>query len=377
MSAQTSPLAILDLSPISAGSTAAQALRNTLDLARRAEELGYRRYWLAEHHFAAVASSAPAVLAGQVLAATESIIVGAGAVQIGQRTAASVAAEWGTLDALYPGRVDLGLGRSGHRLDDYRRALQRELHRPATVEPRLPLRIVEGVVLPELRDLRSNLESPRAAIGLALLTPPGPAPDYGEQVGQVLDLLAGNFRPDELAEPLQLTPGEGGSLRVWSLGSSPSGSAPIAGRFGLPFVANYHLAPGQTLETVQAYRDSFQPGVLTEPYVAVSADVLAADTEEEAQRIGRSFVPWLDSVSKGHGAIPVPAPDDVDEFDGSLLDRHSDRLATRFVGTAELVVERLAALRALTGADELLLTTLTHSHADRLRSYELISRAWS
>lgn len=368
-------LGVLDLVPIRSGGTARQALVEAAELARHAEESGYRRYWLAEHHFAALASAAPAVVAAHVLSATERIRVGAGAVQLGQRVAARVAEEWGTLAALHPGRVDLGLGRSGDRAEKYREALSRAPVRAAVPVDEHP--VVDGVVLPEPRDLRGLVDSPRAATGLALLSPPGEVPDYAHQVRQILSLLDGTYTPDGLDAPLHLTPGEGTDLRPWILGNSPGASARLAGRLGLPFAANYHLAPGQTVQTVRAYREAFLPGVLEQPYLAVSADVLAADTGDEARHLAKPFLPWVDAVARGAGAIPVPDPDGVAaDTVRELTARHSARVATRFVGTAAEVTARLRALADLTGADELILTTLAHRHEDRVRSHRSIAAAW-
>ncbi|MFW0788526.1 LLM class flavin-dependent oxidoreductase [Gordonia sp. CPCC 205333] len=368
-------LGILDLVPIRAGGTAREALENAADLARSAEQSGYRRYWLAEHHFASLASSAPAVVAAHVLSATSTIRVGAGAVQLSQRVAARVAEEWGTLATLHPGRVDLGLGRSSGRADQYREALTRT-PTPAVV-PVADHPVVDGVVLPKPRDLRELVDSARIKTGLAVITPPGDVPDYATQVREILALLAGRFTPEGLDSPLHLTPGEGSDLLPWILGNSPGASAQLAGRLGLPFVANYHLAPGHTVQTVAAYREAFEPGVLDTPYLVVSADVLAAESSGDAHRLARSFLPWLDSVSRGVGAIEIPDADDVAASEVERLTaRHSARVATRFVGDPDDVVGRLAALAALTEADELILTTLTHRHDDRVRSHRLIADAW-
>ncbi|MFD4367083.1 LLM class flavin-dependent oxidoreductase [Rhodococcus sp. NPDC058521] len=368
-------LGVLDLVPIRKGGTARQALDEAVDLARRVEEFGYRRYWVAEHHFSALASAAPAIVAAQVLSATERIRVGAGAVQLSQRVAARVAEEWGTLSTLHPGRVDLGLGRSAGRADQYREALNRAPVETAVGVDEHP--VVDGVVIPEPRDLRGLVDSARAAAGLALIAPPGDVPDYPSQVQQILSLRDGTFTPEGLVAPLHLTPGEGTDLLPWILGNSPGISAQLAGQLGLPFVANYHLAPGTTIQTAHAYRDAFTPGVLETPYLAVSADVLAAATEDEARRQAKPFLPWVDSVARGAGAIPVPGPDDVSAAAiRDLTARHSARVATRFVGTATRVTNRLRALADLTGADELIVTTLAHRHEDRVRSHQLIASAW-
>lgn len=377
-------LSVLDLVPIRDGSDARQALADSTELARRVEEFGYGRIWLAEHHFAALASSAPGVVAGHILAATRTIRVGAGAVQLGQRVAAHVAEEWGTLATLYPGRVDLGLGRSATRGREYQKALDSNRRATSDGAPRVPDTevtehpTIDGVVFPEPRDLRGLVGSPRSAAGLALVTPGGEPPDFAAQVRLILDLLAGRVRPEHLSEPLHLTPGEHSDLQPWLLGNSPGVSAQLAGELGLPFVANYHLAPGQTIETARAYRAAFRPGILPEPHLAVSVDVLAADDPKHAARQALPFLPWVDSVASGRGAIPVPHPDDVrSETVEKLTRRHSARVATRLVGIADEVTARLATLARHTEADELFLTTLTRDPEDRVRSYQLIAKAWS
>ncbi|MCV7432215.1 LLM class flavin-dependent oxidoreductase [Mycolicibacterium bacteremicum] len=367
----TIPLSILDLAPVPAGSTAADALRNTVDLARHAERWGFRRYWVAEHHYVAVASAAPAVLIGQIAAATETIHVGAAAVQLGHTTAIAVVESFGTLDAFYPGRIDLGVGRSGQR--------RAEANRQEPREPRPP-RVrheVDGVVVPAPFDLSALLRNPRLTATMGTLQQPAAvAPDFGDQVADILALLDGRYRVDGFEA--HASPGEGTTLRPWVFGSSRGQSARVAGAHGLPFVAAYHIAPATALEAVEAYRSAFEPSAtLSEPYVVVSADVLAADDADRARHLASSFGHWVYSIRAGGGAVPYPDPDTVPALTAEQRAVVADRIETQFVGDAEQVAERLAALARVTGADELVITSVAHDHADRLRSHELIAEVWA
>jgi alkanesulfonate monooxygenase SsuD/methylene tetrahydromethanopterin reductase-like flavin-dependent oxidoreductase (luciferase family) len=369
------PLSILDLSPVPSGGRVADALRNTLDLARRAEQFGYRRYWLAEHHLAAgVASSAPAVLIGQVAAVTSEIRVGSGAVQVGHRTALAVVEEFGTLDALYPGRIDLGLGRSGQRRVEAAAEAMAAVPTPP-VEPR----VLDGLLIPPPFSFAEVLRSPRFALASALLHQPGAQPPaFADQLADILALLRGDYR-DAAGLDAHAVPGEGADLQVWLLGSSGGESAQLAGALGLPFAANYHVSPATVLEAVAAYRAAFRPSAaLARPYLLVSADVLAAPTDDEAHRLAAPYGRWVRSIRTGGAAIPYPSPEQVlaqpwTEADRALV---ADRVDTQFVGAPETVAERLRVLRDVTGADELLITTITHDHADRVASYELLAKEW-
>ena len=210
----TVPLSILDLAPISEGSDAATALRNTVDLAQHAERWGYRRYWLAEHHFVAVASSSPAVLIGQLAAATERIHVGAAAVQLGYTTAVAVVESFGILDALHPGRIDLGIGRSGHR--------RREATTAKPIGPKKPPRSwqeVDGVVIPAPFDLSALLGNPRLQARMSVLQQPeANAPDFGDQVADILAMLDGTYQVNGVEA--HVTPGERAALWPWVFGLS-------------------------------------------------------------------------------------------------------------------------------------------------------------
>ncbi|AYJ51203.1 LLM class flavin-dependent oxidoreductase [Rhodococcus sp. P1Y] len=364
------PLSVLDLSPISEGSTAAQALRNTLDLARQAEEWGYERYWVAEHHFVAAASSSPAVLVGLIAAATNRIRVGSAAVQIGHHTAASVVESFGIVDAVYPGRIDLGIGRSGQRRAEALAGKDRP-------QPERKDKIIEGILFPKPFETGKLLLSERLlATGEVLVQPKAEAPDFDEQLGDIVAFLRGEFTtPSGVA--LTATPGSGAQVELWLFGSSGGQSAQVAGARGLPFVANYHVSPGTTLDAVEAYRASFVPSeVLKEPYVVVSADALVAESDEEATYLASSFAQWVYSIRSGHGAIPYPDPKTVVPLTDEQSVLVQDRISTRFVGSAATVAEKLDGLQRATGAEELVVTSTTHDHADRLRSYELLGKEW-
>lgn len=366
----TTPLSILDLSPVSEGADAATALRNSVDLAQHAEQWGYQRYWLAEHHFVAVASTVPALVIAQVAAATRTIRVGSGAVQVGQSTAAAVVESFGLLDALYPGRIDLGLGRSGQRLRDRASGTER---RPSPA----PARDIDGLYIPQAPSGFGIAHNSRLRATLAALQQPGAqSPDFDEQVGDIQAFLDGSFVGPE-GDALHIRPGEGADLQLWIFGSSAGESAQVAGSRGLPFVASYHTTPWSTLDAVAAYRQSFVPSeVLAEPYVVVSADAVVADDERAARHLAGSFGHWVYSIRSGHGAIPYPDPDAVQALTAEQRALVEDRIATQFVGDAGQVAERLSTLRRVTGANELVVTTITHRHEDRLRSYELLAKEW-
>ncbi|MEU4226431.1 MsnO8 family LLM class oxidoreductase [Nonomuraea sp. NPDC026600] len=381
-------LSILDLAPISSGGTARAALLNTLDLARRAEASGYRRYWLAEHHFApGVASSAPAVLIGLVAAATGRIRVGSGAVQLGHQTPLSVVEQFGLIDALYPGRIDLGIGRSGQRRAELAAKApptEPTFGAPASASPvsgevAPPAvdgeagRVVDGLLIPPPFDWSRLAAHPHLAFQASLLQQPGArTPDFAEQIDEVIAFLTGEHEAHAV-------PGEGAEVELWILGSSGGQSAQVAGERGLPFAANYHVSPSSVLEAVEAYRQAFKPSkALAEPYVIVSADVVVAADDATARELAKPYGLWVRSIRTGEGARTYPTPEEADAHVWSAEDLAlvKDRIDTRFVGTPDAVAERLRVLRRVTDADELLVTTVTHDHADRVRSYELLAGAW-
>ncbi|WP_343709260.1 LLM class flavin-dependent oxidoreductase [Mycobacterium sp.] len=367
----TVPLSILDLSPISAGSDAATALHNTIDLAQRAEQWGYRRFWIAEHHFVGVASSAPAVLIGQIAAATNTIHVGSAAVQLGHSTAAAVVESFGMLDAFYPGRIDLGLGRGQRRDTGFKPKQSSAKNRP----PR-QWREVDGVVIPLPFDLKGLLDTERVMATMEVLQQPqAVAPDFADQLGDILAMLDGSYQAGGF--DVHAVPGEGSGLAPWIFGSTRGQSARLAGAHGLPFVASYHITPATALEAVEAYRDTFvASATLQEPYVVVSADVVVADDSATAHELASGYAQWVYSIRTGVGAVPYPAPEDHRPLTDQQLPVVKDRLETQFVGSADEVAERLSALQRLSGADEIVITSVTHDHQARLRSHELLAQRW-
>jgi alkanesulfonate monooxygenase SsuD/methylene tetrahydromethanopterin reductase-like flavin-dependent oxidoreductase (luciferase family) len=373
----STPLTVLDLIPISSGSTAAQALRNSIDLARQAESLGYARYWFAEHHLnPGVAGTTPAVALALAAAATSAIRLGSGAVQMGHRTALSVVEEFGLLDTAYPGRFDLGLGRSAGG--------PRESRAPALTGPGATAvtdgRTANGLLIPPRFSAAALLKSPRFALQRRLLQLPQAQPqNYTEQVGDVLALLAGSYRSAD-GEEAHVVPGEGAALQVWVLGSSGGESAEVAGQRGLRFAANYHVSPATVLEAVDGYRAAFtDTGELDRPYVSVSADVVVAGTQARARELAAGYGPWVRSIRTAEGAIQYPTPAEARRYPWTDADRAlvADRVDTQFVGTPGQVADQLERLRDATAADELIITTITHDHADRVRSYQLLAQEWA
>jgi alkanesulfonate monooxygenase SsuD/methylene tetrahydromethanopterin reductase-like flavin-dependent oxidoreductase (luciferase family) len=373
----TVPLSILDLSPVPSGGTPAQALRNTLDLARHAEEAGYLRYWVAEHHLAdGVASSSPAVLIGAIASVTSRIRVGSGAVQLGHQTPLAVAEAFGTLAGLYPGRIDLGLGRSGQR----RRAEKKAAAAAAASAEARPResRVVNGLLIPPPFPDTRMLKSPWYALSAALVQQPGAqTPDFADQVDDIRAFLAGTWQS---ADGIAMTavPGAGADAEVWILGSSAGQSAQVAGSLGLPFAASYHITPATALAAIDAYRAAFRPQARPTPHVMVSADVVVAPTDAEARELAAGFGPWVRSIRAGGGAMPYPSPTQTRALEWTDADRAlvEDRVATQFAGSPATVAKSLRILQEAAGADELLVTTITHDQADRVRSLQLLAREW-
>jgi len=371
----TIPLAVLDLVPISTGSNAAEALRNSIDLAQQTERLGYSRYWFAEHHLnPGVVSTSPAVVLALTAAATSRIRIGSGAVQLGHRTALSTVEEFGLIDALHPGRLDLGLGRSPGR--PTRPAPEPALvGPPAVVDGRAP----NGLKIPPKFSFEKLLGSPRIALQKGLLQQRNAeSQNYTEQVDDILALLRGTYRNADGVEAHPV-PGEGADVQVWILGSSGGESAQVAGSNALRFAGNYHVSPGSVLEAVDGYRAAFEPSAeLPEPYVSVSADVVVADDDATARRLAAGYGAWVRSIRTAEGAIEFPTPDEAAAYVWTDDDRDlvKDRVDTQFVGSPKTVVDGLQQLQEATGADELIITTITHDHADRVRSYELLAQEW-
>lgn len=361
------PLSVLDLSPFGTGQTPADGLRASIELARAAERFGYRRYWVAEHHFnPGVAGAAPHVLLASVAAATRGIRIGTAATIIGNYSPAQVAEAAGVVAQLHPGRFDLGIGRSGSR------------SAAATAFPAAGAdRVVDGLLLPASRPF-AGFDSERFVVQARLLgRTEGDAERFADDVADILSFFDGTFTPPENV-PIHVTPAEGADVTVWIHGSTAGPSARLAGELGLPFGANYHVAPGFVLEAIAEYRAAFRPGRIAEPYVIVSVDAVVGETDAAARRLAAGYGRWVHSIRAGQGAVPFPSPDEAaaDPLTPEELEIVRDRLDTQFVGSPETVVERLETLQRVTGADELLVTTATHDPADRVRSYELLAEAW-
>jgi luciferase family oxidoreductase group 1 len=319
-------LSVLDLSPIPSDGDAGTALRNTIDLARQTERLGYHRYWVAEHHnMPGIASSATVVLIGTVADATESIRVGSGGIMLPNHAPLVVAEQFGTLEALHPNRIDLGIGRA-----------------PGT-------------------DQRT---------ALALRGPGGlSAENFPEQLMELLEY----FERDP-ARGVNAVTAEGNKPPLWLLGSSGF-SAQLAGRLGVPFSFAHHFAAENTLPAVQLYRENFRPSeTLAEPYVMLGVSVVAAETDERAQFLaGPSGLTFL-SLRRGR-PIALPTPEEAAEYPYTEMDRAflADRFGSSIIGSPETVRKGLDQLLADTGADELMVTTMVHGHEDRVRSYEIVA----
>jgi luciferase family oxidoreductase group 1 len=322
------PLSILDLAPIPQGSTAADALRRSLDLARHGEAWGYRRFWLAEHHnMAGIASAATAVVIGHVAAGASTIRVGAGGIMLPNHAPLVVAEQFGTLATLHPGRIDLGLGRA-----------------PGT--------------------------DPRTA--RALRRDPQAADTFPDDVQEVRALL-GPARPGQV---IHAVPGTGTNVPIWILGSSLFG-AQLAAMLGLPFAFASHFAPDALMRAIDVYRGRFQPSEeLERPHVMVGVNVVAAEDDAAARRLFTSLQQQFANMVRGtRGQLPPPI-DDIEAYWSPMEKAQASRmLACSFVGSPATVRERLAAFARDTGADEIVVASAIHDHAARLRSYELLANA--
>jgi luciferase family oxidoreductase group 1 len=326
------PFSILDLCPIVEGSDAAQALRNTLDLARHAEGWGYHRYWVAEHHnMDGVASSATAVLVGHIAGGTQKIRVGSGGVMLPNHAPLVIAEQFGTLATLYPGRIDLGLGRAPGTDRLTAHALRR--HLAGDAEDGFPRDVME---------LRAYLSD-------------------GE--------------PDQ---PVRAIPGIGTHVPVWLLGSSLY-SAQLAAYLGLPFAFASHFAPDALLQALEVYRAGFRPSVdWPAPHVMVGVNVIAADTDEEAERLFTSAQQRFLGMQRGRRG-PLPKPIEPAELESMWTPQEKAgvqrMLAASAVGSPQTVRQRLEAILEQTAADELIVASAIHDHTARLRSYELLAGA--
>lgn len=329
-------LSVLDLSPISAGSTSAEALRNTLDLARLADALGYERYWLAEHHNTAlIASSAPEVLIGQVAAVTRGMRVGSGGVMLPNHAPLKVAETFRTLLALHGPRIDLGLGRA-----------------PGT-------------------DSRTALALRRSRAALT-------AEDFPAQLAELLGFFNGDFPEDHPFRRVRAMPEDAGTPDIWLLGSSDF-SARLAARRGLGFAFAHHINPLPAIDALRLYREEFRPSsYLSEPRGLVAVSAVCAETEERADVLARSSdLTWLRFAQGMLG--PLPSVEEATSYPYTSEERAVVRMNRQrtFVGSPDTVRERLTLLATEAGVGEVMLTTMTHDHAARRRSYELLAEAFA
>jgi luciferase family oxidoreductase group 1 len=314
------------------GGTAGDALRATIDLARHAERLGYRRFWVAEHHnMPGIASSAPAVLIGHLADATGSIRVGSGGVMLPNHVSLVVAEQFGMLEALHPGRIDLGIGRA-----------------PGT----------DQVTAAALR---------RSPEGLS-------EDDFPDQLMDLLGYFTGRWPEGHPFAQITAVPGRGYLPAMWLLGSSGY-SAQVAGLLGLPFAFAHHFSPANTLPALSLYRSHFRPSeVLDQPYAMVAAAVVCADTDERARWLAGSGALSFLKLRSGRPG-PLPSPEEAAAYPYTELERAfvEDRQATQIIGAPETVRRGLTDLLTATSADELMLTTMVFDPADRLRSFELVA----
>jgi len=321
------PLSVLDLSPIVQGRDAGEALRRTLDLARHAEKLGYHRYWLAEHHnMPGIASAATAVVIAHVAAGTSTMRIGSGGVMLPNHAPLVIAEQFGTLESLFPGRIDLGLGRAPGSDQVTARALRRGLNNSADTFPQ-----------------------------------------------DVVELQA-YFRGAS-ATSVQAIPGAGLNVPIWLLGSSLF-SAQLAAVLGLPFAFASHFAPDQLYEALAIYRREFRPTeALPRPYAMAAIGVMAADTDAEARRLFTSLEQSFVQLRRGR---PVPLPPPVDTMDGLWTPMEKAMVDHAFgeavVGSPATVKRGIASFLESTGVDELMITAAIYEHAARLRSFDIVAR---
>ncbi len=322
------PFSILDLSPITQGSDAAQSFHNSLELARLGEHLGFNRYWLAEHHgMPGIASAATAVLIAHIAAGTKTIRVGAGGIMLPNHAPLVIAEQFGTLASLHPGRIDLGLGRAPGSNQTTSRALRRTLETDSDAFPQ-----------------------------------------------DVLELM--DYFSPEPQQPVRAVPGTGLNVPVWILGSSLFG-AQLAAALGLPYAFASHFAPQQMMQAIEVYRSHFKPSErLPKPYVMLGFNAFAADTDEEARRLATSAQQsFVNSRSGRPSQLPPPEPDYLNRIGPQGRALLEQILSCSAIGSPETVAQQLKAFVAATGADELMITSQIFDHQARLRSYQIVADA--
>jgi luciferase family oxidoreductase group 1 len=320
------PFSVLDLAPVPEGFTPSDALRNTLDLAQHAERWGYNRYWLAEHHnMVGIASAATSVVIAHVAGGTRTMRIGAGGIMLPNHSPLVIAEQFGTLDALFPGRIDLGVGRA-----------------PGT----------------DQRTLR------------ALRRDPTSADTFPQDVLELQALLAA-VQPDQA---IQAVPGAGSNVPIWILGSSLFG-AQLAAMLGLPYAFASHFAPGALMQALQVYRERFQPSAqLDRPHAMVGINVIAADTDEEARHLFTSAQQSFANLFRGARGKLQPPIDDIESYWSPHEKAQAMNMLSRsFVGSPKTVQDGLETFIAETGADEVMVAAAIYDHSKRLRSYEILS----
>jgi luciferase family oxidoreductase group 1 len=319
------PFSVLDLSPIVQGAAASDAFRNTLDLARHTERLGYKRFWLAEHHnMSGIASAATSVVIAHVAGGTKTIRVGAGGIMLPNHSPLVIAEQFGTLESLFPGRIDLGIGRAPGTDALAARALRRDLQASVDTFPQ------------DVIELMSYFDVPR----------PGQA--------------------------IRAVPGAGLGVPVWLLGSSLY-SAQLAAMLGLPFAFASHFAPDAMMQALELYRSRFQPSDrLAAPYAMLGVNVLAAETDAEARQLFTSLQQQFVNLRRGQPGQLQPPLGDIDQYwSPSEKAGVEHSLAYSIVGSPDTVRQRLRSFIEQTKADELMVTAHVYDHAARLRSFEL------
>jgi luciferase family oxidoreductase group 1 len=329
------PLSVLDLSPVAAGSSGAVALRNSLDLARIADALGFTRYWLAEHHnLPSIASSAPEIMIGQIAAATTRIRVGSGGVMLPNHAPLMVAERFKVLEALFPGRIDLGIGRA------------------AGTDP---------VTSYALRRRQESANSD----------------DFLERFQELLLFERGGFPEDHPFHAVHAMPQDVALPPIWLLGSSDY-SAELAAIVGSGFSFAHHFSDHGAAAPMRFYRENFQPSTaLAQPYAILTCAVVCADTETEAEHLAATFdLHWVRLAQRQH--LPLASPKEAQAYPYTPVDREriKQRRARLFLGTPATVMERLGPLIAETKADEVMVTTMIYDHAARRHSYELLAKAF-
>ena len=328
MTQQLQHVSVLDLSPVPEGQTAADALANTVDLARTAERLGYHRYWLAEHHnMPGIASAATSVVIGHVAGSTKTIRVGAGGIMLPNHAPLVIAEQFGTLETLYPGRIDLGLGRAPGTDMATARALRRHM----VQEDSFPQDVVE---------------------------------------------LLGYLGSADDSAPVRAFPGTGTDVPVWILGSSLYG-AQLAAYLGLPYAFASHFAPAMLADAIATYRATFQPSRwLARPYVMMCAGICAAETDAEATFLRSSQILAFARLRSGRpGRLPRPTQDLTSDVPQAVLDQVAAALSVSAVGAPSTVRDQLRTIINTYQPDELMLTAMIHDHAARVRSFEIAADA--